>query len=175
MLSKKELRKEFLKRRNEINRESAEVVVAKLNENEHFKEAKTIFCYVSAGSEPDTSLVLEEILKSGKVLAVPKCLDKNGNMAAIKIKSLSELIVGSFGIKEPVCGEVCKKSEIDLCVVPGLSFDKDGFRLGYGGGYYDRFLKEKDVYSIGICFNELYSERLPREENDIAVDEVLYI
>ena len=175
MGKKKELRKNFLKIRNEIKRDSAETVMSKLKENKHFKCAKTVFCYVSAGSEPDTWLILEEILKSGKFLAVPKCLDKIGKMVAIKIESLSDLKEGSFGIKEPVCGKRCEKSEIDLCIVPGLAFDKEGFRLGYGGGYYDRFLQGKDIYSIGICFTELVLERLPREENDIAVNEVIYI
>lgn len=175
MLIKKELRKHFIGIRNKISRNSAVLVFEALEENPRFKTAKNVFCYVSAGSEPDTNLILQQILKRNKRLLVPKCLDKKGNMVAVEIKSLNELTIGSFGIKEPTKGQIVETTEIDLCIVPGLSFDKEGYRLGYGGGYYDRFLHDTNIYSIGICFKECKSETLPREENDIAVNEVIYI
>ena len=74
-----------------------------------------------------------------------------------------------------ICYIPLEKEEIDLCIVPGLSFDKNGFRLGYGGGYYDRFLENTNMYAIGICFKELVADKLPREENDISVNEVIII
>ena len=172
---KKELRKHFMEIRNGIKRSSREAVWESLKENPRFKKAKKIFCYVSAGSEPDTWLLMEEILKSGKTLAVPKCLDKKGNMEAVEIKSFSELKPGYFGIMEPEDGRMIEKPEIDLCIVPGLSFDRESYRLGYGGGYYDRFLFGSEIYSVGICFKELYKEKLPRETNDISVNEVVVV
>lgn len=174
-MNKKELRKKYLDLRNKIEGKSQKILIDLLKENEVFENAKTIFCYVSAGSEPKTDLLLDYILKTGKTLAVPKCLDKKGNMAAIEIKSLDDIREGFFGIREPKEGRVVEKEEIDLCIVPGLSFDKDGFRLGYGGGYYDRFLENTNMYTIGICFEELFADKLPREENDIAVSEVIII
>ena len=172
---KKELRKKYLELRNKIKRNSCKEVVDLIKDNEAFKNAKTIFCFVSAGSEPCTDLLIDYILKNGKTLAVPKCIDKKGNMAAVEIKSLDDISEGFFGIREPKEGRILEKEEIDLCIVPGLSFDNDGFRLGHGGGYYDRFLENTNIYTIGICFEELVSDKLPREENDIAVNEVIII
>lgn len=172
---KKLLRKHFLNIRNGIKRNSAGEVKNTLKNNIYYNEAKKIFCYVSAGSEPETNLLLEEILKSGKTLAVPRCLDKKGNMAAIEIRSLDVLEEGCFGIKEPKEGRVMERKDFDLCIVPGLAFDGEGRRLGYGGGYYDRFLEGGSVYSIGLCFKECKAEKLPAEENDVPVNEVIFI
>lgn len=174
-MEKKNLRKQFLDIRNKIERNSAEAVFLAVKNNEFYRSAKKVFCYVSAGSEPDTFLLMEEILRAGKKLFVPKCLDKKGNMAAVEIKSLADLEVGTFGILEPEKKSGVDKKELDLCIVPGLSFDKEGFRLGYGGGYYDRFLENEEIYSIGLCFKECKAEKLPREEKDISVNEVVYI
>lgn len=174
-MDKKELRKKYLNIRNKIERQSKKVVIDLLKEKEVFENAKTVFCYVSAGSEPDTFLLLDYILKEGKTLAVPKCLDKKGNMAAVEINSLDDISEGFFGIREPKEGRIVEKEEIDLCIVPGLSFDKEGFRLGYGGGYYDRFLENTNIYTIGVCFEECVTDKLPREENDISVNEVISI
>lgn len=175
VMGKKELRKKYLDLRNKIEKKSEKILIDLLKEKEVFKNAKTIFCYVSAGGEPETDLLLDYILKSGKTLAVPKCLDKKGNMEAVEIKSLDDISEGFFGIREPKEGRFLDKEEIDLCIVPGLSFDREGFRLGYGGGYYDRFLENTNIYTIGVCFKELAVEKLPREENDISVNEVLII
>ena len=175
MENKKVLRKKFMEIRNNINRESACLVRDGILKNSVYKEAKCVFCYVSLGSEPDTMLIIKEILKSDKKLCVPKCVDKNGNMIAVEIKSTKDLKDGFFGIKEPVSGEEISKENIDFCIVPGLSFDEKGFRLGYGGGYYDKFLKDNKIYTVGICFKECRSDILPTEETDISVNDVLYI
>lgn len=175
MQTKEELRKYYFNIRKELNKKPQELVLEKLKNNSEFIKAKCVFCYVSAEKEPDTWLLLEEILKMKKILAVPKCLDKKGNMTAVEIDNLAALKKGCFGIYEPESGREIKKEEIDLCIVPGLAFDKKGFRLGYGGGYYDRFLKNGKFYSIGLCFSETFAKCLPKDEFDIPVDEVVIV
>ncbi len=174
-MDKKELRKKYLDIRNSLARKSGDAVLAGAAAFEKYNRAKTVFCYVSAGSEADTKKLLSDILGCGKTLAVPRCIDKNGNMEAVKIKSLSELKKGAFGISEPTGGEVIDKKDIDLAFVPGIAFDKSGFRLGYGGGFYDRYLENSGIYSIGVCFEELFVSKLPTDENDQKVNALIII
>ncbi len=170
---KNELRRELLKRRCRVNNPEAErAVFEKLIKEEVFLSAEVIFCYVSYGSEVGTRLLIREILRLGKTLVVPKCIDDKGHMIGVEIKSEEDLKCGMYGIPEP---EGCEfdKGKIDLVIVPGVAFDKEGFRLGYGKGYYDRFLKGFKGKTIGICHKELFLEKLPRGEYDIPVDKVI--
>ena len=160
--SKKELRRELLKRRKEVNNPDAErAVFEKVITEDVFLSAEVIFCYVSYGSEMGTRLLIREILRQGKTLVVPKCVDDKGHMIGVEIKSEDDLKSGMYGILEP---EGCEfeKEKIDLAIVPGIAFDKEGIRLGYGKGYYDRFLKGLKGETIGICHKELVFEKLPR-------------
>lgn len=172
---KKELRKKFINARNNIIKETKFSVAEKVCSLSEYKNAECVFCYVSKKGEADTTLLLERILLDKKRLLVPRCTDKCGNMEAVEIKALSWLKEGYYGIKEPEKGEVTEKSEIDLCIVPGIAFDEDGYRIGYGGGYYDRFLKDIKAYTVGICFKELKAESIPKEENDISVNNVIFV
>ena len=90
-----------------------------------------------------------------------------------KLKSQGELKDGMYGIKEPVSDVPCDKKSIDLAIIPALAFDTKGFRLGYGKGYYDRFLADTDINTIGICHKELLVPKLPHDEFDISVDKVI--
>lgn len=173
---KSKLRAELKIRRAQIKNENPDLdreIFEKLKSDELFQNAKCIFCYVSYGSEPDTEKILEEILSLGKTLCVPKCIDNSGEMIATEIKSLEELVSGMYGIKEASVPCPFDKEKIDLAIVPGLSFDKMGYRLGYGKGYYDRFLKNTNIKTIGICYRELLSDSLPKEENDVKIDKVI--
>ena len=137
-----------------------------------YKNAKLLLCYAALKEEINADFIIEKALADGKKVALPRCLDKSGNMEFYYIDSLSKLSVGSFGIREPDF-KACKKVESFsdcVCLVPGLSFDKNGCRLGYGKGYYDRFIKKFIFISVGLCYNELLSEALPTEQHDKAVD-----
>ena len=136
-----------------------------------FIKAKTVFCYVSAHGEVDTLGLIEELL-SEKTVVVPYCVDTFGNMICCEIHSLSDLTEGKFGIPEPKNPLPFPKEKIDFVIVPGVAFDKNGYRLGYGKGYYDRFLKDISPYKLGVCRKEFYLDTLPHDKHDIKMNDV---
>jgi 5-formyltetrahydrofolate cyclo-ligase len=133
-----------------------------------FKNAKTIFCYISFRDEIDTYRILDFCLKNGKILLVPK-IESKKNMTASMIKNLDNLEKNNFGILEPKDCEVINKNDIDLAIVPALAYSPLGYRIGYGGGYYDVFLKDFKGFSIGMVLKELLIKGLIPEKNDIPV------
>lgn len=138
------------------------------------KQAKSVFLYLSFGSEVDTIPILEELLRRGVRVSVPRCHKETRTMDAVAITHLSQLKPGAYGILEPEPAlPIISPKEIDLAVVPALAFDKEGYRLGYGGGYYDRFLAEFSGISVGLAFSDCITEHLPREEFDKPVDVVI--
>ena len=173
MLNEKSaLRKKLLSLRD--NSVEKELSLSHLEDLAEFEKAKTVFCYVSAGSEVKTLDLIGEMLGKKKVL-VPYCTDKEGNMIAVEINSPDDLEEGFFGILSPKNPVEFPKSEIDFVIVPAIAFDKDGYRLGYGKGYYDRFLSDINPYRLGICKKELFLDKLPHDEFDIKMDKVLVI
>ncbi|WP_419574139.1 5-formyltetrahydrofolate cyclo-ligase, partial [Ruminococcus sp.] len=108
-----------------------------------YKNADTIFCYVSTEKEINTIPLLQEILDSGKRLGVPKCTGK-GIMDAYEIQNLEQLKIGSYGILEPgeECDIILDPTEIQFAIIPCISCNRKGERLGHGGGYYDRYLEK---------------------------------
>ena len=170
--SKAVLRKELLSLRKNLPLSS--LTIDMLNSYSEFIDAKTVFCYVSYNGEVETLSLLSDILKT-KTLLVPYCIDDNGNMIAVKISSADDLVKGMYGILEPKNPVPFSKDEIDFVIVPGVAFSKDRYRLGYGKGYYDRFLSDITPYKLGICKKELFLEKLPHGEYDIKMDDVLVI
>ena len=137
-----------------------------------FRKADTVLLYFAKGSEADLSSLFEIALKTGKRVAYPRCLDRE-RMEFFEIFSLSDLEKGYYGIMEPKSGCPACTFENAVCFVPALSFDLDGYRLGYGGGYYDRFLSDFFGTTVGIAFEKCISEKLPREEFDKKTDYII--
>lgn len=139
----------------------------------YFNDFDTILCYFSVKDEADTRRIIEYSLSKGKKVYIPECVGRE--MLFYELNSIEELVEGRFGI--PTVNTKNKKplSEFSntLCIVPALSFDKYGNRIGYGGGYYDRFLKENEAFSLGLTFESCLCEILPYEEFDIAVNAVI--
>ena len=169
---KKALRKEFLALRKNIVAEK--INIEALEKYPEFSAAKTVFCYISAHGEVDTYELIDKLLET-KTVVVPYCVDKEGDMIASEITSLKDLKDGKFGIPEPIFPKEFPKTEIDFAIVPGVAFDKDGYRLGYGKGYYDRFLNGISPFKLGVCQKEFLAETLPHDEYDIKMDHVLVI
>lgn len=170
-MTKKELRKELISRRKELEKSyrviSDESIYNKLKDCPEVKAASTILTYISTEIEVDTIMFIKEILCIGKRVAVPKCEGKN--MRFIVISDFSELKKGAFGIPEPTGGEEITDFSNSVCVTPALSFNENGFRLGYGGGFYDRFAEKFDGTSIGICYESFIGD-IPLEKFDRPVD-----
>ena len=150
-----------------------EEIARKVIGSEWFAKADMVFCYVSVGREVDTSSILDAAWRQGKRIAVPRCAAK-GQMDFFVINSREELAPGAYHIPEPK--EACPRAEAtpdSLCIVPGLSFDQRGYRLGYGGGYYDRFLAQFPGRSVGLVRSLFLVQKLPAEEYDLAVDAII--
>ena len=191
-MDKKQQRIIMKEKRKNLQREYCRMADEKICRNiltlKEFAEADTVFCFVSTEEEIDTRLIFKEAWKKGKRVVVPRCEGK-GHMEAYEIHSFSELAEGSYGILEP--GKNCKmvsSDEIRFAVVPCLSCSSDGWRLGYGGGFYDRYFsraesmraasKENDcagkrMVKAAICREQLLEEDICREEHDIRMDIVV--
>lgn len=171
---KKTLRRHFKEIRAQMDkncRKDADIAVQKrFLESLEFAEAEMILAYVSSDIEVDTSLIIEESLKC-KIVLCPRCAKSGNAMSFYRINSRADLEEGRFGIYEP--SENCWLLEDfhkAICVVPALSYDKAGYRLGFGMGFYDRFLAGFDGLKIGIGYENCMSEQLIHDSFDISVD-----
>lgn len=135
-----------------------------------YKAAKTLLCYVSSAIEVDTRAILQHALQAGKTVAVPRCIPGTTEMEFHMITSLSVLSPGAYGILEPPQDTpLCTALSDALCVVPALCFDKHGYRVGYGKGYYDRFLARFSGETLGLIYEEDFVAAVPRDAFDRRV------
>ncbi len=130
--------------------------------------------YAPIQGEVRTNILIDSALKNNKNLLLPRCGSEQGHMDFYICKSLADLEFGSFNILEPRL-DICKKqNEMDLLIVPALAFDQKGYRLGFGGGYYDRFLqKNVNIPCIGLAFAWQMFETLPSETWDMPVNGII--
>ncbi|MDU3087661.1 MAG: 5-formyltetrahydrofolate cyclo-ligase [Peptoniphilus harei] len=170
-MDKKELRKKYTKVRADVeDKEGKDRLIRKnLRELDIYKKAKSVFVFISYRSEVDTRGIIEDILADGKKLLVP--LVKGSEMIAVEVKGIDDLEPNKMGILEPKSGD--EVTEVDLTITPGLAFDKNGFRLGYGGGYYDKFFVKVDTVRMGIGYSDQYVESLVHEDYDKALEYLL--
>lgn len=173
---KAQIRDEILKKRNSLSEEDRLNKSKKIKDSlfklEEYKKAKNVMFFVSFGSEVHTHEMIKEALKS-KIVIVPKVL--NHQIEPSIIMDLDNLIpTGKFSILEPIELMKIAYKSIDLILVAGIAFDREGYRLGYGLGYYDKFLaKLPKALKIGLCFDFQIAGKLPREEHDVSVDMVV--
>ncbi len=145
-------------------------IASRLLCTEEYMDAKTLLIYVSSEHEVQTRGIIHAAFACGKAVAVPKCEGK-GKMNFYLITSEDDLEQGFGGIMEPI-KDRCRLLEDfsqSICIVPGLSFDPEGYRLGTGGGYYDRFLSDYDGISVGLCYGSFITWELPKEPHDLRV------
>lgn len=167
-------RKALLLRSNIENREEKSKIISnKLIETELFTEAEKIFAYMSYKSEADTEILIRSSLEKGKCIALPRV--SGADMVFAGIMSYNDCVYGAYGIKEPKekCEEVIP-DEKTIIIVPGCAFTYDGARMGYGGGYYDRYLeKHKNITTVGYAFEEQIFEKIVIQEHDIRLDYIV--
>ena len=138
-----------------------------------YQEADTVFCFVGTAREIDTRPILAVALDAGKRLCVPLCVEK-GIMELRQIRSLEDLSPGAYGIPEPSAGTpVVSVDEVDLAILPCLTCNHLGQRLGRGGGYYDRFLASYRGGTVLLCRERLIREEIPLEPHDYPIPWVL--
>lgn len=176
-MDKTELRRSIRQQKRAMT--EAEIVArsAKLGElfaaSEAYKNAKTIYGYLPYNQEVRTVPMLERALKDGKRVAVPKCYGEE--MRFIYLDDLTKVEKGYAGIPEPIADEPVADDETALVLMPGLAFDPKGHRIGYGGGFYDKFLAaEPNHPTLALCYEFQMLPSLETEEHDIPVDCVFW-
>ena len=148
-------------------------IFEKLVQMPQWKNARTVFMYVSMGNEPDTRRLLQEALAAGKRVCVPRC--QSGGMMDVQcIDGMHQLAPAAFGLLEPDESAVTvAPQELDLVIAPCVAADRACRRLGNGGGYYDRYLPQVHCPVVCLCRQQLLQNSLPVEDCDAPVDMVL--
>ena len=176
-MNKTELRKSIRARKRsmteeEITRKSAELGRLFL-QSEEYRNARSIYGYLPYNQEVRTVAMLEQALVDGKRVAVPKCY--GDEMRFIWMEDLSQVEKGYAGIPEPIADGPVADDETALVLMPGMAFDSQGHRIGYGGGFYDKFLAaEKGHPTLALCYDFQMLPHLETEEFDIPVDKVIW-
>lgn len=140
-----------------------------------YKSSGILFIYISKDIEVNTEQIIKAAFADGKSVAVPKCIPEQREMDFYIIEDFSQLESGFYGLMEPVpekCERVTDFSE-GLCIVPGLGFDRSGYRLGFGMGYYDRFLPRFGGDTAGICYSQCICAQLPHGYYDKRVSVIV--
>ncbi len=177
-MGKKELRKEILSRRSEIDppmrATKSKQIVETMLMTPFYQTANYIFSFVPFGDEPQIKELLSIAIQDGKKVAIPKTIPQSREMIPYLFSGWEELQEGPYGILEPNPDRAIKAdiALIDLVFMPGVAFDRMGGRLGYGGGYYDRFLSKLSPCPklAALCFDEQVIEEVPMDEHDHRVD-----
>lgn len=176
-MKKKLIREKVLEKRKEISVDTRKTyskeIMNKLINSKYYGDAKTIMTFISFSDEVDTHNFIKHAIEDGKKIVVPVTYPKTHELKPSQVKDFNELEPGYYNILAPKkeFERFKDPKEIDLVVVPGVAFRKDGYRIGYGGGYYDRFLSTiPDTPTIAIAFTSQIVENLPIEDFDIPVD-----
>ena len=176
-MNKQELRSCIRQKKRAMTEEEIVTKSRRLGElfaaTEAYQTAKTIYGYLPYNQEVRTVPMLERALRDGKRVAVPKCY--GDEMRFIYLTDLTQVARGYAGIPEPVADEPVAEDKTALVLMPGLAFDPQGHRIGYGGGFYDKFLAaEPEHPTLALCYHFQVLPALETEEFDIPVDLVLW-
>jgi len=146
-------------------------ILEKLLRREEYKKAECVYCYIDCRNEVMTKPIIRRALSDGKKVAVPRV--EGENMEFYYFEGYDKLRPGTYGVPEPF--ECLPASDLDaLLIMPGLAFDRENHRIGYGGGYYDRYLKRPNQhFKIALAFQFQIFQKIPFEEFDIQPDLIL--
>ncbi len=176
-MDKKELRSQIRARKRSMTEEEIIAKSEKLGElfaaSEAYQNAGSIYGYLPYNQEVRTVAMLEQALKDGKRVAVPKCY--GDEMRFLWMEDLSQVEKGYCNIPEPIADGPIADDPTALVLMPGLAFDAQGHRIGYGGGFYDKFLAAEPGHpTLALCYDFQMQEFVETEEFDIPVDTVLW-
>lgn len=172
---KNQLKELILAKRNSLSKqeiiEKSKKIVNSLLHLENYKKSKTIMFFVSFNNEVNTHDIIKSEIKN-KIVIVPKV--EHHEIEPSVIIDFDNLITAKFGILEPIETMKIAYKKIDLVLVPGIVFDKEGHRIGYGFGYYDKFLRKvPKAIKIGLAFDFQIVDKIPREMHDVSVDMII--
>lgn len=176
---KTELRRKIKERRRQMSPEmrqhAHQRILSRVCTLDCYRDAKTVLCYVSTEIEVDTIELINRAFKEGKRVAVPRCIPGTRDMDFYLIESLDELSQGSYGLREPSPNREKLLTDFSdsICIIPALACDRSGYRLGYGGGYYDRFLREYVYPKVLILYKTCLIKKLWHGRFDVPVDKIV--
>lgn len=176
MLTKKEIRQQILKKRRAMTEENvqqlSECICSKIQETTEYKDAENICLYMPIDNEVDVTMLAQHAWESGKTLWLPKT---NGTaMDFFKFDQDTSFVTGAYGVMEPVSSEILEPDMKTVVLMPGVAFSKEGDRVGYGGGYYDRYLSGgTGCITVAVCYEFQIFEELPAEEHDIKPEMII--
>ena len=173
-MDKQTIRSLYLEVRNNIQDKEikSKKITKKIIETNEYKKAKVIALYKNLKSEVSTDELINYSLRIGKIVVLPKVTDNN--LIFYKINKDTNFIKSNFGVLEPDNNNYISKEDIDLVITPGICFDKYKNRVGFGKGYYDRFLEGTNLKTIGICFQEqITNDVIETTYNDIKMDLII--
>lgn len=171
-MKKEFLRKKYKEKRDNIKNKVTKdnLIYQKVINNKDILSSKTLLIYISINSEVDTIKIINYFLNT-KNIAVPKIIDNN--MYFCYITNLNDLTPGKYNIPEPTNENIVTDFDNAICIVPGICYDKENYRVGYGKGYYDRFLSKNKIKTIGLCYKECMIEKIDNDKYDYKIDEVI--
>ncbi|CDE50844.1 5-formyltetrahydrofolate cyclo-ligase [Firmicutes bacterium CAG:460] len=171
-MKKEFLRKKYKEKRDNIKNKVTKdnLIYQKVINNKDILSSKTLLIYISINSEVDTIKIINYFLNT-KNIAVPKIIDNN--MYFCYVTNLNELTSGKYNIPEPTNENIVTDFDNAICIVPGICYDKENYRVGYGKGYYDRFLSKNKIKTIGLCYKECMIEKIDNDKYDYKIDEVI--
>ena len=183
-MDKKSIRKNILEARNNLDthekKKMDNIIEKKFLNSKEYICAKNIFIYISYGSEINTKNIILKAIKDNKNVYVPRTEIKTRNMDAVNIISFDKLIRNPYGILEPSNEELSiDPNELDLIVVPGVAFDNNKGRMGYGAGYYDRYFSKisekyyKRINKVALAYDFQIIDHIPMDKNDVPVDSII--
>lgn len=176
---KNQIRADFRARRTSLTLEKKQALDTKLCNRflslASYRFAEAVLVYAPLPGEIDIYPIIRDALKKGKTVAFPRCTDNESAMTYHIVEDLSLLKKGSYGIMEPpenapVYDKALSFKSPTLCFVPALCYDRNGYRLGYGKGYYDRYLSRFGGVKMGLCYSDFVVDSLPRGRYDASVD-----
>ncbi|MTI88758.1 MAG: 5-formyltetrahydrofolate cyclo-ligase [Balneolaceae bacterium] len=173
---KEELRREILASRDTIPEEvwkrKSDQLVSQLMETDLFLKAQKIHCYVSMNQrrEVNTHSFIKKLLAADKEVYVPVTNFEDGTLSHVRLHSFDDLSPNIWGVLEPTDAEKVHIDVFDLIIVPMVAADKQGNRLGYGKGFYDRFLSHTEGIKVGLVFERFVQKEIPTEDFDVKLD-----
>lgn len=179
VLTKSQLRNKILWRlksqKEEGRNRKSRLIEKKLFNSGVFKKAKNVMFYISFDGEVDTKKMIRDAQKLGKIVTVPVCRSNRVIKPCLLSKKV-RLKKGPYGIPQPLLKTFVSPESLDLVIVPGVAFDKQGNRLGRGKGYYDCFLRKlpKDIISVGLAFDFQILPFIPATAHDVGVNSVIF-
>jgi 5-formyltetrahydrofolate cyclo-ligase len=149
------------------------VITERLTAMKEYKESNVVLVYLSNKFEVSTRRFLEVAWQDSKIVGVPKCDKDTGTMAFYAINSYQDIKTDKSGFSEPSCKVLLTDFSHSICIVPALVFDYRGYRIGYGAGFYDRFLANYPWTKIGITLSTFVQRAVPRGNTDVGVDYIV--